>query len=89
MAIGQSVHRHSQAPPSSPDQWVLELPTGAILTAPMAFDSDGDLVFSLPKDELRAYVALPVEIDPTEMDFRLLPDGGFEIDLSKVVVDWH
>jgi len=72
--------------PTLNDQWVLELPTGATLTAPVWFDDDGDPVFSLPKAELLAHVALR-ECDPTDMDFRLLPDGGFEIDLGNVVID--
>jgi hypothetical protein len=37
---------------------------------------------------LLAHVALR-ECDPTDMDFRLLPEGGFEIDLGSVVLDRH
>jgi hypothetical protein len=74
--------------PTLDDQWMLELPTGATLTAPMGFDDDGDPVFSLPRGELLAHVALR-DCDPTDMDFRPLPDGGFEIDLGSVVVDRH
>jgi hypothetical protein len=40
------------------DQWVLELLTGATLTARIRLDDDGDPVFSLPKAELLAHVAL-------------------------------
>jgi hypothetical protein len=76
------VRRH----PTLDDWWVLELPPGATLTAPIRFDEDGDSVFSLPKARLLAQVALR-DCDPTDMDFRLLSDGGFEIDLSGVVVD--
>jgi len=36
--------------------------------------------------ELMVHVALR-DCDPTNVDFRLLPDGGFEIDLGNVVVD--
>jgi hypothetical protein len=43
----------------------------------MTFDSHGDLVFSLPKDELRAYVALPVEIDPDGDGFPTVARWGF------------
>jgi hypothetical protein len=78
------VRRH----PTLDNQWVLELPTGATLTAPVRLDDDGDPVFSLPKAELLAHVALRA-CDPTDMDFRLLPEGGFEIDLSDVVIDPH
>jgi hypothetical protein len=67
---------------------VLELPTGAVLTAPIRFDDDGDPMFSLPKAELLAHVALR-DSDPTDMDFRVLPDGGVEIDLGTVVADRH
>jgi hypothetical protein len=77
-----------QGHPTLDDQWVLELPTGVTLTGPMRFDDDGDPMFSLPKAELLAHVALG-ECDPTDVDFRLLPDGGFEIDLGSVVADRH
>jgi hypothetical protein len=78
------VKRH----PTLDDQWVAALPTGATLTAPIRFDDDGDPVFSLPKAELLAHVALR-DCDPTDMDFRLFPDGGLEIDLGNVVADRH
>jgi hypothetical protein len=68
------------------DQWLLELPTGTKLTAPFRFDDDGDPVFSLPKNELLAHVVLR-ECDRIDIDFRMLPDGGFEIDLGNVVLD--
>jgi hypothetical protein len=70
------------------DQWVLALPTGVVLTAPIRFDDEGDAMFSLPEAELLAHVALR-DCYPTEMDFRLLPDGGLEIDLGNVVADRH
>jgi hypothetical protein len=70
------------------DQWVLELPTGATLVAPIRFDNDGDPVFSLPKAELLAHVALR-DCDPTDMDFRILSNDSFEIDLGNVVIDRH
>lgn len=73
--------------PALDDQWVLVLPTGATLTGPVRFDDDGDPVFSPPKAQLLAHVALR-DCDPTDLDFRLLPEGGFEIDLG-VVVDTH
>jgi hypothetical protein len=44
--------------PTIDDQWVLEIPTGATLSAPIRFDDDGDPVFSLPKAELLPHVAL-------------------------------
>jgi hypothetical protein len=72
--------------PTLGDYWVLELPTGATLTAPVRFDDDGDPVYSLPKAELLAHVALR-ESGPTDMDFRMLPHAGFEIDLGNVVGD--
>jgi hypothetical protein len=78
------VRRH----PTSDDHWVLELPTGARLTAPIRFDDDAGPVFSLPRAELLAHVALR-GCDPTDMDFMLLPDRGLEIDLGNVVVDRH
>jgi hypothetical protein len=74
--------------PTLDDQWVLDLPTGATLTGSVRFDDDGDPVFSPPKAEVLAQVAFR-ECDPTDMDFRLLADGGFEIDLGSVVVDRH
>jgi hypothetical protein len=80
-----AVRRH---PTLHYNQWVLELPTGATLTAPMCFDEYGDPVFSLPKTELLAHVALR-DCGPTDMDFRLLPDGSFGIDLGSVVVGGH
>jgi hypothetical protein len=51
------------------------------------FDDDGDPVFSLPKAELLAHVALG-DCDQTEMDIntRLSPEGGFEIGLGKVAL---
>jgi hypothetical protein len=74
------VNRH----PTLHDQWPLELPTGVTLTARIRFDGDGDPVFSLPKAELLARVASR-DCDPTDLDFRLLADHGFEIDLGSVV----
>jgi hypothetical protein len=38
-------------------------------------------VFSFPKAELLARIALR-DCHPTDMDFRMLPGGGFEIDLA-------
>jgi hypothetical protein len=70
------------------DQWILELPTGATLTAPIRFDSDGDPLFSLPKFQFLKHVALR-DCDPTDVDFRILPDDGFEIDLGRVFADGH
>jgi hypothetical protein len=64
--------------PTLGDQWVLELPSGAMLTAPVRFDDDADPVFSPPKNELLVHVALR-ECDPSDVDFRLLSDGGLEI----------
>jgi hypothetical protein len=61
--------------PTLSDHWVLELATEATLSALIRLDDDGDPVFSLPKAELLARVALRV-CDPTDIDFRLLPDGG-------------
>jgi hypothetical protein len=43
----------------------------------------GDPVFSLRKKALPAHVA-GRECDPTDMDFRLSPDGSSEIDLGNV-----
>jgi hypothetical protein len=59
------VRRH----PTLDDQWVLELPTGATLIAPIRLDDDGDPVFSLPKAELLTHVALR-DCDPTDLDFQ-------------------
>jgi hypothetical protein len=61
--------------PSSVNQWILELLTAALLIAPATLDGNGEPVFSVPLDELLAHVALPSEVDPTEVDFRLMPDG--------------
>jgi hypothetical protein len=45
-------------------------------------------MFSLLKVELLAPVALR-DCYPTDMDFRLFADGGFEVDLGGVVIDRH
>jgi hypothetical protein len=54
-------------------------------SAPIRFDDDGDPVFTLPLAELRNHVTLR-EQHAGEMDFRLLADGGLEIDLASVVI---
>ena len=70
------------------DYWVLKIPTGTTLTAPIWFDDDGDPLFSSPKAQLLAHVALR-ECDPTDVDSNQFPDGSLEIDLGNVVVDRH
>jgi hypothetical protein len=75
--------------PSSTNQCILELPTGALLCALATLETNGDPVFSLPLDQLLAHIALPYKVNPTEMDFRLLPDGVLEIDLGNIVINPH
>jgi hypothetical protein len=89
MALENAVHcRGAASSDLGRSVWVLAFPTGAMLTAPIRFDDDGEPVFSLPKAQLLVHVALR-DCDPTEMDFRLLPEGGLEIDLGNVVIDRH
>jgi len=64
---------------------VLKIPTGTTLTAPIWFDDDGDPLFSSPKAQLLAHVALR-ECDPTDVDSNQFPDGSLEIDLGNVVI---
>jgi hypothetical protein len=58
--------------PTLDGQWVLALPTGATLTAPIRFDDDGDPVFSLPKAELmvHSYSHSPTKYVPLRDCFR-------------------
>jgi hypothetical protein len=85
VALEKPVHRSRAGPPILQDHWVLELPNGATFSAPIWFDEDGDPVFSLPLAELRRHIALR-EQHAGEIDFRLLTDGGLEIDLGDAVI---
>jgi hypothetical protein len=82
MAIQKPVHRPRAMPSCFARLLGSRVSQCVTFSAPMRYDNDGDPVFSVPKKELPAHVALR-ECDASDMDFRILSDRGLQIDLAR------